>query len=144
MQEVYQAYFLCLSYFCCLILLWCRCHANCSDLPPCSTPQSPSPTRPLDLPAELLPLDQKAESGAKVDKDTTGQHKSHLFDLHCKICTGELWISLYRSFLNVLYTGMDKSSRSSTRGSCCYGFRLNCVPYKIDQHNRQTFRLFPK
>ncbi|KAG7276959.1 hypothetical protein CRUP_016449 [Coryphaenoides rupestris] len=52
--------------------------------------RSPSPTKPLDLPAELLPLEQKAESSAKVDKDTTGQHKSHLFDLHCKICTGRM------------------------------------------------------
>lgn len=23
-------------------------------------------------------------------KDTTSLHKSHLFDLHCKICTGNL------------------------------------------------------
>lgn len=53
-------------------------------------PESPSPTKALDLPAELLPLEQKAESSAKVDKDTTGQHKSHLFDLHCKICTGRM------------------------------------------------------
>ena len=52
-------------------------------------PQSPSPTKLLDLAADLLPLELKAESCANVDKDTTGQHKSHLFDLHCKICTGE-------------------------------------------------------
>ncbi|XP_071769253.2 PHD finger protein 3 [Centroberyx gerrardi] len=39
--------------------------------------------------AELLPLEKKSES-AKTDKDTTSQHKSHLFDLHCKICTGRM------------------------------------------------------
>ncbi|CAL8257459.1 unnamed protein product [Lota lota] len=52
--------------------------------------ESPSPTKVLDLVADLLPLEQKAESRVKVDKDTTGQHKSHLFDLHCKICTGRM------------------------------------------------------
>ncbi|KAF7667061.1 hypothetical protein LDENG_00080120 [Lucifuga dentata] len=31
----------------------------------------------------------KAES-TKTDKDTTNQHRSHLFDLHCKICTGRM------------------------------------------------------
>ncbi|KAM4607760.1 PHD finger protein 3 isoform 2-T2 [Polymixia lowei] len=38
---------------------------------------------------EPLPLEQKSE-GAKTEKDTTSQHKSHLFDLHCKICTGRM------------------------------------------------------
>lgn len=28
----------------------------------------------------------------KMEKDTTSQHKSHLFDLHCKICTGTAYI----------------------------------------------------
>ncbi|XP_062256600.1 PHD finger protein 3 isoform X1 [Platichthys flesus] len=35
------------------------------------------------------PPEDKAEN-IKTDKDTTGQHKSHLFDLHCKICTGRM------------------------------------------------------
>ncbi|KAF5898758.1 PHD finger protein 3-like, partial [Clarias magur] len=33
--------------------------------------------------------ESKAESPRKV-KDTTSLHKSHLFDLHCKICTGRM------------------------------------------------------
>uniref|UniRef100_A0A8C7WP26 PHD finger protein 3 n=1 Tax=Oryzias sinensis TaxID=183150 RepID=A0A8C7WP26_9TELE len=33
--------------------------------------------------------EKKAEQ-TKKEKDTTSQHKSHLFDLHCKICTGRM------------------------------------------------------
>ncbi|XP_074502467.1 uncharacterized protein phf3 isoform X1 [Sebastes fasciatus] len=33
--------------------------------------------------------EDKAES-TNTEKDTTSQHKSHLFDLHCKICTGRM------------------------------------------------------
>uniref|UniRef100_A0AAY5EJJ7 PHD finger protein 3 n=1 Tax=Electrophorus electricus TaxID=8005 RepID=A0AAY5EJJ7_ELEEL len=39
--------------------------------------------------SEEKPPDLKAESPKKV-KDTTSLHKSHLFDLHCKICTGRM------------------------------------------------------
>lgn len=31
---------------------------------------------------------EKKPERTKMEKDTTSQHKSHLFDLHCKICTG--------------------------------------------------------
>lgn len=34
--------------------------------------------------------ESKAESPKKA-KDTTSLHKSHLFDLHCKICTGNVF-----------------------------------------------------
>lgn len=33
---------------------------------------------------------EKTETSSKTEKDTTNQHKSHLFDLHCKICTGRM------------------------------------------------------
>ncbi|XP_076020173.1 PHD finger protein 3 [Genypterus blacodes] len=33
---------------------------------------------------------EKNAENTKTDKDTTDQHKSHLFDLHCKICTGRM------------------------------------------------------
>jgi len=29
------------------------------------------------------------DGGGGLLRDTTSQHKSHLFDLHCKICTGK-------------------------------------------------------
>ncbi|KAM4730231.1 uncharacterized protein phf3 isoform 1-T2 [Anableps anableps] len=33
---------------------------------------------------------ERKEENTKIEKDTTSQHKSHLFDLHCKICTGRM------------------------------------------------------
>ncbi|XP_068613225.1 PHD finger protein 3-like [Brachionichthys hirsutus] len=33
---------------------------------------------------------EKAADIKKIERDTTSQHKSHLFDLHCKICTGRM------------------------------------------------------
>lgn len=39
-----------------------------------------------DKPSEAPEL---KEESTKTEKDTTSQHKSHLFDLHCKICTGK-------------------------------------------------------
>ncbi|XP_038152171.1 PHD finger protein 3 [Cyprinodon tularosa] len=33
---------------------------------------------------------ERKEENIKIEKDTTSQHKSHLFDLHCKICTGRM------------------------------------------------------
>lgn len=35
---------------------------------------------------------EKKPERIKMEKDTTSQHKSHLFDLHCKICTGTAYI----------------------------------------------------
>ncbi|XP_034753239.1 PHD finger protein 3 isoform X1 [Etheostoma cragini] len=49
-----------------------------------------SPPKAIEVSAEPpKPPEKKAESTDK-DKDTTNQHKSHLFDLHCKICTGRM------------------------------------------------------
>ncbi|XP_058507227.1 PHD finger protein 3 isoform X1 [Solea solea] len=38
----------------------------------------------------LKTSEKKTETTKKEEKDTTNQHKSHLFDLHCKICTGRM------------------------------------------------------
>ncbi len=35
------------------------------------------------------PKTPEKKPSTKMEKDTTSQHKSHLFDLHCKICTGK-------------------------------------------------------
>ncbi|XP_034041006.1 PHD finger protein 3 [Thalassophryne amazonica] len=58
---------------------------------------------PVKVPAELQPPPKvikvmtdpekapaKKPESTKDEKDTTSQHKSHLFDLHCKICTGHM------------------------------------------------------
>lgn len=49
-------------------------------------PQLDPPPKAVEVPEEKPP-ESKAESPKKA-KDTTSLHKSHLFDLHCKICTG--------------------------------------------------------
>ncbi|XP_017268324.1 PHD finger protein 3 isoform X2 [Kryptolebias marmoratus] len=43
-----------------------------------------------DVPPESPITPEKKEENIKTEKDTTTQHKSHLFDLHCKICTGRM------------------------------------------------------
>lgn len=40
---------------------------------------------------EEKPPETKADS-PKKSVDTTNLHKSHLFDLHCKICTGKTFL----------------------------------------------------
>ncbi|XP_014905075.1 PHD finger protein 3 isoform X1 [Poecilia latipinna] len=58
--------------------------------------KAPEPVElePLPKVTEEVPEPPKAlerkEENTKVEKDTTSQHKSHLFDLHCKICTGRM------------------------------------------------------
>lgn len=46
------------------------------------------PPRVTEVSAEPPKTPEKKEENANTAKDTTSQHKSHLFDLHCKICTG--------------------------------------------------------
>ncbi|XP_024152669.1 PHD finger protein 3 isoform X3 [Oryzias melastigma] len=43
-----------------------------------------------EVPAETPKSPEKKAELIKKEKDTTSQHKSHLFDLHCKICTGRM------------------------------------------------------
>ncbi|XP_015218370.2 PHD finger protein 3 isoform X1 [Lepisosteus oculatus] len=44
---------------------------------------------PVPKPAEE-PVDVPEEEESEISKDTTSQHKRHLFDLNCKICTGRM------------------------------------------------------
>ncbi|XP_041866223.1 PHD finger protein 3 isoform X2 [Melanotaenia boesemani] len=46
--------------------------------------------RVTEVPVEPPKTPEKKAENTKVEKDTTSQHKSHLFDLHCKICTGRM------------------------------------------------------
>lgn len=54
------------------------------------------------VPAEPPQTPEKTEEKVKTEKDTTSLHKSHLFDLHCKICTGE-----------TLHTGSNSVSKKN-------------------------------
>lgn len=53
------------------------------------SPQLEPPPNVAQVPAEPPKTPEKKEEKIKAEKDTTSLHKSHLFDLHCKICTGE-------------------------------------------------------
>lgn len=48
------------------------------------------PLKVTEVPAELPKTPEKKAESAKTERDTTSQHKSHLFDLQCKICTGRM------------------------------------------------------
>ena len=54
------------------------------------------------------------EDESEGTKDTTGQHKAHLFDLNCKICTGkrkgERSPAVWQHDLRRLYSGASVGS----------------------------------
>ena len=51
--------------------------------------QLDSPPKVTEVTAESPKTPEEKAEGPGTEKDTTNQHKSHLFDLHCKICTGK-------------------------------------------------------
>ncbi|KAM9804196.1 PHD finger protein 3 [Neosynchiropus ocellatus] len=59
---------------------------------PAKAPEPAEPASPVKV-AEVAVEPPKApekKADTETEKDTTNQHKSHLFDLHCKICTGRM------------------------------------------------------
>uniref|UniRef100_A0A7N6AT48 PHD finger protein 3 n=1 Tax=Anabas testudineus TaxID=64144 RepID=A0A7N6AT48_ANATE len=58
--------------------------------------------------------EKKAES-SKTEKDTTDQHKSHLFDLHCKICTGRMAPPVEEAPTKVVKVATTVVRRQSTK-----------------------------
>uniref|UniRef100_A0A1A8LGI3 PHD finger protein 3 n=1 Tax=Nothobranchius pienaari TaxID=704102 RepID=A0A1A8LGI3_9TELE len=54
-----------------------------------STEIEPLP-KVTEVPPEPPQVPEKKAENTKTEKDTTALHKSHLFDLHCKICTGRM------------------------------------------------------
>ncbi len=71
----------------CSFVIYCNKEKlNCFlNFPLCIQPE-PVP-KSAEVPEEKPP-ETKAES-PKKSVDTTNLHKSHLFDLNCKICTGK-------------------------------------------------------
>ncbi|XP_074532261.1 PHD finger protein 3 [Halichoeres trimaculatus] len=65
-----------------------------------------------DKPPETL---EPKEESAKTEKDTTNQHKSHLFDLHCKICTGRLVPPVEEAPTKVVKVATKVVRRQSTK-----------------------------
>ncbi|XP_022619176.1 PHD finger protein 3 [Seriola dumerili] len=58
--------------------------------------------------------EKKAES-TKTEKDTTKQHKSHLFDLNCKICTGRMAPPVEEAPTKVVKVATTVVRRQSTK-----------------------------
>lgn len=54
-----------------------------------SPSQPEPPPRAAQVPTEPPKTPEKKEEKPEVEIDTTSLHKSHLFDLKCKICTGK-------------------------------------------------------
>ncbi|KAM6956331.1 uncharacterized protein phf3 [Aplochiton taeniatus] len=61
-----------------------------------------------------LPLDTIAPESSKTAKDTTSLHKTHLFDLHCKICTGRMAPPVEESPTKVVKVATTVVRRQST------------------------------
>lgn len=55
------------------------------------------------------------EESTKTETDTTNQHKSHLFDLHCKICTGRMAPPVEEAPTKVVKVATKVTRRQSTK-----------------------------
>nr|XP_019948283.1 PREDICTED: PHD finger protein 3 isoform X2 [Paralichthys olivaceus] len=84
-------------------------------------PKAPEPIE-LELPPKLTEVliepsntPEKNAEDTKTEKDTTSQHKSHLFDLHCKICTGRMAPPVEEAPTKVVKVATTVVRRQSTK-----------------------------
>lgn len=89
------------------------------SLEPVKAPETAEPEPPpkatqvtLAEPTETL---EKKEESYPLEKDTTLQHKSHLFDLHCKICTGRMAPPVEEAPTKVVKVATTVVRRQSTK-----------------------------
>eukprot|EP00064_Thunnus_orientalis_P008812 superscaffoldBa00001076_g8835 len=73
------------------------------------------PPKATEVSAEPPKTPEKKEESTKTEKDTTNQHKSHLFDLHCKICTGRMAPPVEESPTKVVKVATTVVRRQSTK-----------------------------
>ncbi|XP_030603561.1 PHD finger protein 3 isoform X2 [Archocentrus centrarchus] len=73
------------------------------------------PPRVAEVSAEPPKTPEKKEETANTVKDTTSQHKSHLFDLHCKICTGRMAPPVEEAPTKVVKVATTVVRRQSTK-----------------------------
>nr|XP_004556031.1 PHD finger protein 3 isoform X2 [Maylandia zebra]XP_004556032.1 PHD finger protein 3 isoform X2 [Maylandia zebra] len=73
------------------------------------------PPRVTEVSAEPPKTPEKKEENANTAKDTTSQHKSHLFDLHCKICTGRMAPPVEEAPTKVVKVATTVVRRQSTK-----------------------------
>lgn len=74
-----------------------------------------SPPKVTEVSAEPPKTPEKKEDKTKEEKDTTNQHKSHLFDLHCKICTGRMAPPVEEAPTKVVKVATTVVRRQSTK-----------------------------
>ena len=90
----------------------------------CSFPQQPEPVPKAPEEPEEKPQVAEPEPPKDV-RDTTSLHKSHLFDLNCKICTGKRQGSagyiFSLTYLFVLMSGKILVGLSVSRGGLING-----------------------
>ncbi|XP_040905633.1 PHD finger protein 3 [Toxotes jaculatrix] len=73
------------------------------------------PPKVTDVSAEPPKTPEKKAESTKTEKDTTSEHKSHLFDLHCKICTGRMAPPVEEAPTKVVKVATTVVRRQSTR-----------------------------
>uniref|UniRef100_UPI0037E80B77 PHD finger protein 3 n=1 Tax=Semicossyphus pulcher TaxID=241346 RepID=UPI0037E80B77 len=75
------------------------------------------PPESTEVSAEKPPkTPETKEESDKMEKDTTSQHKSHLFDLNCKICTGRMAPPVEEAPTKVVKVATTVVRRQSTKG----------------------------
>ncbi|CAK6951633.1 PHD finger protein 3 [Scomber scombrus] len=74
-----------------------------------------SAPKATEVSAEPPKTPEMKEESTKTEKDTTNQHKSHLFDLHCKICTGRMAPPVEESPIKVVKVATTVVRRQSTK-----------------------------
>ncbi|KAM9345344.1 uncharacterized protein phf3 [Symphorus nematophorus] len=83
--------------------------------------KAPEPAEPVlppkvtEVSAEPPKTPEKKAESTNTEKDTTSQHKSHLFDLHCKICTGRMAPPVEEAPTKVVKVATTVVRRQSTK-----------------------------
>ncbi|XP_008276965.1 PHD finger protein 3 [Stegastes partitus] len=73
------------------------------------------PPKVTEVSAEPPKTPESKTENTKTEKDTTSQHKSHLFDLHCKICTGRMAPPVEEAPTKVVKVATTVVRRQSTK-----------------------------
>ncbi|XP_076598593.1 PHD finger protein 3 isoform X2 [Chaetodon auriga] len=73
------------------------------------------PPKVTEVSADPPKTPENKEKSTKTEKDTTNQHKSHLFDLHCKICTGRMVPPVEEAPTKVVKVATTVVRRQSTK-----------------------------
>ncbi|XP_059215431.1 PHD finger protein 3 isoform X2 [Centropristis striata] len=77
--------------------------------------EAKSPPKMTEPSVEPPNTPEKQAESTNAEKDTTSQHKSHLFDLHCKICTGRMAPPVEEAPTKVIKVATTVVRRQSTK-----------------------------